>query len=377
MRHLISHTRSHSAAYPPQSARIGSSACTLYVILGGLWFHGAMHLFVLSTCGPALLIAAASLFAGPWPAVAVVSLTVMVAGLDHLVARIAGPASNSDTNGADVLSATLGVLHLTLVPMVIWALAGDHLQTFEKLLLFIASGVFFGQISNANAHELIHRRRRGLFHLGEWIYGSLLFGHHVSAHLLIHHRYVGTRLDPGTSRLGQTFYGYLMQAWFGAFRAGWQAEMQRLNNVQRPWFAHPYFRYLGISLWSLVAALVVGGLSGALWLLALAGFAQQQLLLCDYVQHYGLERKIGADGRLEPIRDCHSWNAPHWYSSAMMLHAARHSDHHARPYAPFPALDLPAQSPTLPRSLPVMAVIALCPPLWRKIMDHRARRWQV
>lgn len=335
-----------------------------------------MVLFIISTCVPAVLIATSAVFAGPWPAIAMLSLTVMVAGLDHFIATVTAPVGEAGGKSADHLSAALAVAHLSLLPLVIWALAGDHLIALEKAFLFIASGIFFGQISNANAHELIHRRQRGLYQLGVWVYSTMLYGHHVSAHLLIHHRYVGTVRDPGTSHLGQSFYAYMRKAWIGGFSAGWAAETRRLKQVQRSWLEHPYLHYLAISGLTLGVAMVLGGFAGALWLFALVGFAQQQLLLCDYVQHYGLERQKCADGRLEPIGDRHSWNAPHWYSSRMMLHAPRHSDHHAHPYRPFPELALPPDAPTLPRSLPVMAVLALCPPAWRHVMDPRALRWQ-
>ena len=108
-----------------------------------------------------------------------------------------------------------------------------------------------------------------------------------------------------------------------------------------------------------------------------AAYAQLQLLLSDYVQHYGLRRGLRADGRREPVGPQHSWNAPSWYSGAMMLNAPRHSDHHLRPGRAFPDLSLdPVKMPMLPRSLPVMATIALVPPLWRRVMDRRAARWQ-
>jgi alkane 1-monooxygenase len=61
----------------------------------------------------------------------------------------------------------------------------------------------------------------------------------------------------------------------------------------------------------------------------------------------------------------------------MMLNAPRHSDHHINPARPFPVLTLiPGQMPMLPHSLPVMAVLALVPPLWRRLMDKRALRWR-
>jgi alkane 1-monooxygenase len=32
--------------------------------------------------------------------------------------------------------------------------------------------------------------------------------------------------------------------------------------------------------------------------------------------------------------------------------------------------------PKLPYSLPIMAVIALVPPLWRRVMDRRVAQWR-
>ncbi len=97
----------------------------------------------------------------------------------------------------------------------------------------------------------------------------------------------------------------------------------------------------------------------------------------SYVQHYGLRRHKLPDGKTEPIGPRHSWNTGAWYSAAMMLNAPRHSDHHLRPARAFPALEIaPDTMPMLPRSLPVMGVIALVPPIWRRVMDARVARWQ-
>jgi len=106
------------------------------------------------------------------------------------------------------------------------------------------------------------------------------------------------------------------------------------------------------------------------------GLAQVQILLSDYVQHYGLERGEKENGKLEPVGPQHSWNAPHAVTAAMMLNAPRHSDHHMRPARAFPALEVTQEMPKLPYSLPIMAVIALVPPLWRRVMDRRVARWR-
>ena len=114
---------------------------------------------------------------------------------------------------------------------------------------------------------------------------------------------------------------------------------------------------------------------GVVALLGLSLYAQMQLLLSDYVQHYGLHRRTGPDGRTEPVGPMHSWNAPHFWSSAMLLNAPRHSDHHIHPSRSYPSLELDhTRMPVLPHSLPVMAAMALVQPLWRRKMDPRLDR---
>ncbi len=61
-----------------------------------------------------------------------------------------------------------------------------------------------------------------------------------------------------------------------------------------------------------------------------------------------------------------------------MLNAPRHSDHHAhRPGLSRLLLPPAAEAPRLPRSLPVMACVALWPGLWRRVMDPRLEEWEV
>lgn len=114
----------------------------------------------------------------------------------------------------------------------------------------------------------------------------------------------------------------------------------------------------------------------ALWAI-LSLSATAQLMLSDYVQHYGLLRAKLPNGKYEPVQNRHSWNAPHWYSSAMMVGAPRHSDHHAHPNRPYPALRLPntADAPRLPWPLPLACTIALFPPIWKRAIRPHLKPW--
>lgn len=331
--------------------------------------------FALASLTPAALLAAACLWGGIWSGLAVMSITAFVFCMDRAVARLMPDTSQS--SGLALLWA-LGAVHFALWILGVWAIgANPQLDTLDKVLLVIGSGLYFGQISNSNAHELIHKAARAPRRFEIAIYGSLLFAHHTSAHMRVHHVWAATLQDPSTARLGEGFWRYLLRAWAGGFAAGKRAEDHMRRAYARPFWTHPYFGYVALSLVAVSLSLLISGLSGMVALLMISAYAQAQLYLSDYVQHYGLERRILASGKPEPIGPEHSWNAPHWYSSAMMLNAPRHSDHHINPGRPFPALTLKhGQMPILPHSLPVMAVIALIPPLWRRLMDKRAIRWR-
>lgn len=333
-----------------------------------------MTLFGIATVIPVGLIAAAAGYGGIWVWFTLAYLTVLTAGLDEAVQYVTPPTQDSEFPVANALSVLLALSHFLLLPFVVWSLVHAPFALPSKVGLFVGAGFFFGQVSNSNAHELIHRGGRGLHRLGKWVYISLLFGHHTSAHVLVHHVHVATRADPSTSRLGESYYRFLARAWRGSFRKGLAAETERQKRIRAPLWAHPYVSYVGGAMLFILIAVLIGGLSGAVLYIALASFSTSQLLLSDYVQHYGLMRaELG--GKPEPVNARHSWNSPHWFSSAVMLNAPRHSDHHARPSKPYPSLGLPEGSPMLPRSLPAMATLALFPRRWRRIMDPLAAQW--
>ncbi|MEM1302251.1 MAG: alkane 1-monooxygenase [Pseudomonadota bacterium] len=278
------------------------------------------------------------------------------------------------------LSIVLGLLHIPVLIFAVATISGVFgASLIEQAAALFAFGLYFGQVSYSNAHELIHSARRVPFWLGTLVYSSTLYGHHVTAHRHIHHRYVGSDKDPNTARMGESFYQFALRAWLSSAQLGLAVENQRQRarfSAIRP-MRHMFLVY-GLIAFGMAAGITWAfGIAGLIAFLLLSIYATAQILLADYVQHYGLQRRmIGAD-KLEPIGIEHSWNAPHPISAALMLNAPRHSDHHAHPAKPFEALDLPEEdeAPMLPYSLPAMSTLALFPPIWRRVMDDRAAEW--
>ncbi len=327
------------------------------------------------TVPPLLLLILAGTAWGGFAWVALLWLTLVAAVADKLLEPPSAPEAEEITEPwSDTLSVGLAIGHLLLVISTTGAIASGAVGLWQGVALFLATASFMGQVSHPNAHELIHRSAAPLRALGAAVYTSIGFGHHVSAHRLVHHRNVGTSDDPNTPLPGESFYAYLPRAWHGSFEAGIMAEIDKLERRERGpnHVTNPYWIWLGGAAATLILVTVLGGPFAAVVLLGLAGLTGAQILMSDYIQHYGLQRLILPTGRIEPLAAHHSWNAPKGFSSYLMMNAPAHSEHHLHPDRPYERLDPQADVPTLPFSMPVMAMIALVPGIWHRMMDKRA-----
>lgn len=333
-----------------------------------------MLLFALASLLPYALLFAAATWGGIWGWLALGSITVWMFSLDRLLPKnTANPDPDAEFPGAIGLLVMLGLLHFAALACLAFSFApGAQAGAGTRALVLLTTGLIGGQISHPVAHELIHKPGRGLRLLGRLVYSASLVGHHASAHLRVHHVHVASDLDPNSARKGENFYRFARRAAPGSFRAGLAAENRLRQGKGRPVWTHPYVLYLGAGFVTLLVAALIGGSGGLLAVLVAGLHAQMQILISDYVQHYGLRRRVLAAGGLEPVGPQHSWNAAERYSSALTLNAPRHSDHHVRPARIYPALQLePGAMPQLPRSLPVMGMIAMMPRTWRRMMDRR------
>jgi alkane 1-monooxygenase len=95
------------------------------------------------------------------------------------------------------------------------------------------------------------------------------------------------------------------------------------------------------------------------------------LEVVNYLEHYGLLRGRREDGRYERTRAEHSWNSNNVASNVLLYHLQRHSDHHANPVRRYQALRHVEEAPQLPTGYAGMIVLAVIPPVWRRVMDHR------
>lgn len=251
-------------------------------------------------------------------------------------------------------------------------LAGDP---WSLLALTLSTGVVTGACGITIAHELMHRRERRNRGMAEILMSSVGYGHFTTEHVFGHHRLVATRSDPATSRLGESFYAFLPRTVLEGLRSGFRLEAARVRaRGKREWsIADGRLRWVLLSTFFAMAAAALGGGAGLLLWLGQSGFAIFLLELINYLEHYGLERRIDAEGRAERVRISHSWNSGRLVSGLFLFRLTRHSEHHFDASRPYERLPPGREAPQLPAGYASMLLLALIPPLWFRLMDPRAK----
>lgn len=269
---------------------------------------------------------------------------------------------------------------LTLFGLIWYVTQTGHLSALEKIVLFFGVGVITGTVGINYSHELMHQKNKTERRLGDFLLAMALYSHFRSEHLLVHHRYVGTPRDPVTARYNEGFHRYFPRVLRQSLVSAFKAERDMLARRDLPWtdLSNPFFRYWALQGAMLLLAFVLGGWAGLALFLWQAWIAIWQLELVNYIEHYGLTRKHLGEGRYEHVKPQHSWNAAHKVSNWLLINLQRHSDHHYKPDRRFPLLQnyTEADAPQLPYGYPLMTMVAMVPPVWRRVMNPRVRRWR-
>jgi alkane 1-monooxygenase len=235
-----------------------------------------------------------------------------------------------------------------------------------------------GILAINTAHELIHKDGR----LEPWAGGALLAsvgyqGFKVE-HLRGHHVHVSTPEDASSARFGQSLWDFLPRAMLRNTVNAWALEGERLRKLGHAAFSWRNELLWWTALWLAFAGafLMALGAMGLVFFLLQGLLAAGSLEVINYVEHYGLERRKGADGRYERTTHLHSWNSDFALSNLLLFQLQRHSDHHAFPKRRYAILRHHEDSPQLPAGYAGMFVLALCPPLWHRVMDARVRAFR-
>ncbi len=239
----------------------------------------------------------------------------------------------------------------------------------------LSQGIVGGVLAINVAHELIHKDTRLERTAGGLLLTSVGYHGFKIEHVRGHHVHVSTPEDASSARFGQSLWHFLPRALIRNTINAWRLEAQRLAKLgnRSASFDNELIRWTILWLAMLAAFWLWLGPIG----LAMRSrkdsspLARWKSSITSNTTDWSDERL--ADGRYERTTHLHSWNSDYLISNLLLFHLQRHSDHHETPRRRYQNLLHHADSPQLPGGYAAMFLLALCPPLWFRIVDPRVR----
>ena len=259
-------------------------------------------------------------------------------------------------------------LHTLCVGSLLYGIQADILTGKFVILAAISTGLCSGSLGSDSAHELVHRKKHWMQHLGIWNLFLVNYSHFYTEHRLVHHVKVGTSEDPATARLGETLYGF----WLRTIPSQWYSALQTDARIQRKKERFLYGLHnftVRMSLLQFVFILMLYILLGSIAVLAYLIQSLVAFMLLEYInyiEHYGLMRTAE-----ERVGKAHAWQSDALTSRFTLFELSRHPDHHIKASKPYHTLQSHQESPQLPFGYYGMFYLAIIPPLFFHVMHKR------
>jgi alkane 1-monooxygenase len=276
-----------------------------------------------------------------------------------------------------MLYLTVPVQFFTLF-LFLYVLKYEALQRYEFVGLILTMGISCGVLGINAAHELGHRRRQYEQWMAKFLLMTSMYMHFIIEHNLGHHKNVATNDDPASANYGEIFYIYWFRTVFGGYISAWTIENKRIEKTYGHFFHwnNEMIQFTIIQIIFLVLLFVIFGLKALFGFILAAIIGFSLLELVNYIEHYGLRRKINAKGRYEKVLPVHSWNSNHVLGRIFLFELTRHSDHHANASRKYQILRHFDESPQMPFGYPAMMVLSLFPPIFFYIMHSEIEKYK-
>ncbi|MEZ4961250.1 MAG: alkane 1-monooxygenase [Saprospiraceae bacterium] len=270
-------------------------------------------------------------------------------------------------------------LNLPILLVLLWlyfsTVTAGGLATWETFGITLSMGIVMGTIGINVAHELGHRVTWYEQLMSKTLLTATLYNHFFIEHNRGHHKWVGTDKDPATARLGESLYLFWPRSISGSYLDAWKLEGERLQKDGKPVFSFynemVWFQIANLAYLALVWYFF--GWPGVGFACAAAFIGILLLETVNYIEHYGLSRRLLPSGFYEKTTPRHSWNSDHEMGRIFLYELTRHSDHHFKATRKYQVLRHFDESPQLPLGYPASMLMAMLPPLWFRVMDERAK----
>jgi len=278
----------------------------------------------------------------------------------------------------DLLVWVVVPVQYAIMGIFLYRLSHENLLWWETVGLISAFGISCGVFGINVAHELGHRSTKHEQFMSKLLLLTSLYLHFFIEHNRGHHKNVSTDEDPASSRMNESLYAFYFRSVKDGWISAWHIENDRLAKLNLPWYSlrNEMLWYQIIQLTMVALIGVFFGWQVMLYFVIAATIGFLLLETVNYIEHYGLRRKMVDGAYYEKVMPIHSWNSNHPIGRLTLFELTRHSDHHYMASRKYQILRHFDQSPQMPTGYPGMMVLALFPPLWFKVMNEQVAKYK-
>ncbi len=246
-------------------------------------------------------------------------------------------------------------------------------STSEIIGIILSASIVMATNGINVGHELGHRKSLLSRTCSKLLYLPCQYMHFFIEHNYGHHINVATPNDPATAKYKQNLYSFWITSVSKTYVSAWKIQLRLLRVSKLGFFSvkNDMMFYTFFQILFLFLIYYNYGLTITIFSLFMSIVSFLFLETINYIEHYGLMRKIKSNGRYERVKPHHSWNSNHTVGRIVLYELTRHSDHHFISSKKYQVLESIEDSPQLPYGYPTSILISFFPPLWFKIMNPR------
>ena len=258
------------------------------------------------------------------------------------------------------------------------SLLQPEMNTIDLIGRVWVMGMLCGVFGINVGHELGHRSSKFEQTLAKLLLLSSQYMHFFIEHNKGHHKRVATTQDPSSARYGESIYHFYPRTIGMSYISAWEIAARDMKKKNKPVisFQNEMIQFTLIQICFIGVIFYFFGWFPTTCYLIAAAIGILLLETVNYIEHYGLQRKLIAQDKFERAMPEHSWNSDHVIGRVMLFELSRHSDHHYLASRKYQVLRHHDNSPQMPTGYPGMMLLALVPPLWFYVMNKRVRKTQ-
>ena len=244
-------------------------------------------------------------------------------------------------------------------------------SAFEIIGIILSASIVMATNGINVGHELGHRKSLFSRTCSKLLYLPCQYMHFFIEHNYGHHINVATPDDPATAKYKQNLYSFWISSVTKTYLSAWRIQLKLLRVSKQSFISlkNDMIFYTLFQISFLVFIYLNYGLIITIYSVFMSVVSFLFLETINYVEHYGLLRRIKSNGRYERVKPHHSWNSNHTIGRITLYELTRHSDHHFKSSKKYQVLESIEDSPQLPYGYPTSILISFFPPLWFRIMN--------